>query len=47
MLMRIAVPAFAGALLALLVTFGLIKSQTQTPDINPASQPVLVYGDQS
>ena len=47
MLLRIALPATAGALAALLVNFGLIQSQTQTPNINPASQPVLVYGDQS
>lgn len=47
MLKSIGIPAFAGTLLAFLVIFGLIQSQTQTPDVNPASQPVLVYGDQS
>lgn len=34
-----------GALLAFLVMFGLVWSQTQTPDQNPASQPILTYGD--
>lgn len=34
-----------GALLAFLLMFGLIWSQTQTPEQNPASQPILTYGD--
>jgi hypothetical protein len=33
-----------GALLAFLVMFGLIWSQTQPPDQNPANQAVLNYG---
>ncbi|PKH41367.1 hypothetical protein SAMN05192575_11413 [Nocardioides alpinus] len=38
-------PALVGALLAALGLFGLVYSQTQTPDKNPASQQILVYGD--
>lgn len=34
-----------GAMLAFLLMFGLIWSQTQTPEQNPASQPILAYGD--
>lgn len=34
-----------GAMLAFLLMFGLIWSQTQTPEQNPASQPILTYGD--
>lgn len=34
-----------GALLAFLLMFGLVWSQTQTPEKNPASQLILTYGD--
>lgn len=34
-----------GVLLGLLAMFGLVYSQTQAPETNPASQPVLSYGD--
>lgn len=33
-----------GAVLALLVMFGLVQSQTAGPDKNPAEQAALVYG---
>lgn len=42
---KMMLPPAVGALLAFLVTFGLIWSQNQTPDANPASEPVLTYGD--
>ena len=42
---RILLAPLVGALLAFLVMFGLIWSQTQAPEQNPASQPVLTYGD--
>ena len=47
MLLKIALPLAAGALTAGVANFAVIQSQSQTPDVNPASQPVLVYGDQS
>lgn len=34
-----------GAVFAFLVMFGLVWSQTQAPEQNPASQPVIEYGD--
>lgn len=37
-------PVLIGAILAALGLFGLIYSQTQGPDKNPASQQILVYG---
>lgn len=37
-------PAIIGGLLGLFVMFGLVWSQTQAPESNPASQPVLTYG---
>ena len=33
-----------GAVLAFLVTFGLIQSMSAGPDQNPAEQAALVYG---
>ena len=41
---KVALAPLVGALLAFLVMFGLIWSQTQVPERNPASQPVLTYG---
>ena len=41
----IVLPAAVGALLAGGVLGGLVYSQTQAPETNPASQEVLVYGD--
>jgi hypothetical protein len=42
---KLLAPAFVGGLLAFLLMFGLVWSQTQTPEKNPASQPILTYGD--
>ena len=47
MLLKIALPLAAGAVTAAVGNFALIQTQTAAPDVNPASQPVLVYGDQS
>jgi hypothetical protein len=47
LLLRFLLPAIAGALTATLAVAGLVYSQTQAPEENPASQPILVYGDQS
>ncbi len=47
LLLKLLLPAVAGALSATLAVVGLIYTQSQAPDSNPASQPVLVYGDQS
>ena len=41
----IVLPVAVGALLAGGVLGGLVYSQTQAPETNPASQEVLVYGD--
>lgn len=47
LLLKFLVPAIAGGLTASVTMYGLVYSQTQAPDTNPASQPILVYGDQS
>ena len=41
----IVLPVAVGALLAGGALGGLVYSQTQAPETNPASQEVLVYGD--
>ena len=41
----IVLPTAVGAVLAASLLGGLIYSQTQGPDKNPASQQILVYGD--
>jgi hypothetical protein len=38
-------PAVAGGVVGSLGMVGLVWSQTQAPETNPASQPALVYGD--
>lgn len=43
--LKLILPPLTGAILAFLVMFALIWSQTQAPDTNPASKPVLTYGD--
>jgi len=47
LLWRLLVPAIAGGLAGGVAMFGLVYSQTQAPDTNPASTPILTYGDQS
>lgn len=42
---KVVLPAITGALLAAIVMLGLVWSQTQAPEGNPASRPVLTYGD--
>lgn len=42
---KFVLPPLVGAVVASVATFGLVWSQTQAPDENPASQPVLTYGD--
>jgi hypothetical protein len=41
----IVLPTAVGALLAGGVLGGLVYSQTQAPETNPASQEILVYGN--
>ena len=41
----IVLPVAVGALLAAGALGGLVYSQTQAPETNPASQEILVYGD--
>jgi hypothetical protein len=47
LLLKMMLPAVVGGLAASESMYGLVYSQTQAPDTNPASQPILVYGDQS
>jgi hypothetical protein len=44
-LIKVILPVVTGGLLASLTMFGLVYSQTQAPDKNPADGPVLTYGD--
>jgi hypothetical protein len=37
-------PAAAGGVLALLVSYGLVFSQTSAPSSNPAEKPIITYG---
>lgn len=41
---KLLLPPLVGGVLGSLVMFGLVWSQTQPPESNPASEPVLVYG---
>lgn len=47
LLLKFLLPAIAGGLSASVAMYGLVWSQTKAPDTNPASQPIMVYGDQS
>jgi hypothetical protein len=47
LLIKFLVPVVAGGLSASVAMYGLVYSQTKAPDTNPASQPIVVYGDQS
>ena len=47
LLLKIAIPMVTGVFSATLVTYGLVNNQTAAPETNPASTPVLTYGDQS
>lgn len=47
LLLKFLLPAIAGGLMASVTMYGVVYSQTKGPDTNPASQPILVYGDQS
>lgn len=40
-------PLVAGSLGASMTMYGIVWSQTQVPDTNPVSTPILTYGDQS
>jgi uncharacterized integral membrane protein len=44
-ILRLLLAPLVGAVLAFLVMFGLIWSQTQAPEQNPASQEILTYGE--
>lgn len=43
-IVMVLLPAVVGGVLGSFVMFGLVWSQTQAPESNPASQPVLTYG---
>lgn len=38
-------PPVVGGLIGSFAMVGLVWSQTQVPETNPATQPVLTYGD--
>ncbi len=42
---KLLIPVVAGALTGSLAMFGVVWSQTKAPDTNPASTPILTYGD--
>ncbi len=44
-LINAVVVAVVGGAVGSAAVFGLIQSQTQTPEVNPASQEMFVYGD--
>ncbi len=46
-LLKILLPMIAGALAGSAAMVGLVYSQTQEPDSNPASEQILTYGDQT
>jgi hypothetical protein len=47
LILKLLIPALAGGLAAGVTMFGIVYSQTQAPESNPAQQEILVYGDQS
>lgn len=47
LLVKFLLPVIAGGLAASATMYGVVYSQTKTPSTNPASQPIMVYGDQS
>jgi hypothetical protein len=44
-LIKVVLPVVTGALLASLTMFGLVYSETKTPDKNPSDAAVLTYGN--
>jgi hypothetical protein len=44
-LIKVVLPVVTGALLASLTMFGLVYSETKSPDNNPAQGEVLNYGN--
>ena len=44
-LTSVVLPAVVGGVLAITALGGLVYSQTQGPEKNPASQEILVYGN--
>jgi hypothetical protein len=47
LLLKIVLPVVAGTLAASVAVVGLVWSQTKAPDVNPAGEQVLTYGDRS
>lgn len=42
---KMVVPVLTGGLIGFVAMFGLVYSQTRPPATNPASTPVLTYGN--
>jgi hypothetical protein len=47
LVLKLIVPVVAGALVAGVTLFGVVYAKTKAPDTNPASTPILTYGDES
>jgi hypothetical protein len=43
-MIRAIVPPVVGAILALLLSLGLVYASTKAPSTNPANKPILSYG---
>lgn len=44
---KLFIPVLTGVLSGALVMFGIVWSQTKAPETNPASTPILTYGDEA
>lgn len=43
-LLNLVVPPVVGGIVAAMVMVGVVQSQTQTPEANPANQSAITYG---
>ena len=44
---KLLIPVVAGVLSGSIAMYGVVWSQTKTPDTNPAKTPILTYGDEA
>ncbi|MCW2851193.1 MAG: hypothetical protein JWM84_857 [Nocardioides sp.] len=44
---KLAIPLIAGGLTGSIAMAGVVYTQTKAPDTNPASTPILTYGDEA
>jgi len=45
LIIKLVAPVITGAVVGSVAMFGLVYSQTAAPDVNPASKPIITYGD--